>query len=266
MLARFITFIVIAVLALPATALTQPAATSQLPWGEAAVAKGKKHKKGKQKNQEPQFTTVTRTVRGTTTETFISTAPIAFTVAAPGQFDVPASPYPAALEVSGFRNGVITDVNVMLTDFTNNYASDVGVLLSHDDGRRAVLMRDVGDGVKATDVGLMLDDEAAAPLSRSALNSGTFQPSDFDPKSEDFPAPAPQPNGRVALSTFDGADPNGTWHLWVVDSADGDPGDIGGWALEITAEVDVATVNEQVPVPGDQATTGKRPKKGKKRR
>ena len=49
-----------------------------------------------------------------------------------------------------------------------------------------------------------------------------------------------------ASARGDGANPNGTWQLWVTDDASGDTGDIGGWALRITAEVDLATVDEQV--------------------
>jgi hypothetical protein len=259
MITRIVMLMLITVLALPVTSLTRHGDTSQAPWSQSAVAaKGKKHKKDK-----PKTRTVTRIVRGTVTESFISTAPIAFTVAAPNEIQIPASPYPAAIEVSGFTNGVITDVNLILTDLTNGFVSDVGVLVSHDDGRRALVMSDVGDGIIVTDVDLTLDDEAAAPLSKTAVSSGTFQPTDFNAGGpETFPAPAPQPNGSVALSTFDGTDPNGTWQLWVKDSAGGDPGDIGGWALEITAEVDTGTVDEQVPV----AKNKKHKKRGKGRR
>ena len=72
----------------------------------------------------------------------------------------------------------------------------------------------------------------------------------------------------MALSTFDGADPNGTWQLWVMDDASGDVGDIRGWALRITAEVDLATVDEQVPTSSDpiQNTKIKKKAKGKRRR
>ena len=42
----------------------------------------------------------------------------------------------------------------------------------------------------------------------------------------------------------------------------GAPGDLGGWALEITAEVDAGEVDEQVPI----AKAKKHKKKGKRRR
>ena len=48
------------------------------------------------------------------------------------------------------------------------------------------------------------------------------------------------PTVTLTLTAFDGANPNGTWQLWVMDNASQDVGAIGGgWSLEITAEVDV---------------------------
>jgi hypothetical protein len=259
MLSRFITLFLIVVLALPVATLTRPAETHPSPWDEVAVAaKGKKHKK---KITQPKSTTITRTIRQPVTETFINSAPIAFTEP-PGVEFVRAATYPASIFVSGFNNGVITDVNLILTDFTHGFVSDVEVLLSHG-GRRAVVLSDVGSGLVATDFDLTLDDEAAAELPQGATwSSGTFRPADFFPGVDTFAAPAPAPDGNVALSTFDGADPNGIWQLWVMDSHYGDPGDIGGWALEITAEVDAGEVQDQVPV--TKAKPHK--KKGKRRR
>ena len=106
-------------------------------------------------------------------------------------------------------------------------------------------MTNVANGYSATDVDLTLDDEAAAPLSQMALTSGTFRPADLGGGLATFNAPAPAPNGAVALSIFDGADPNGTWRLWVMEAAPTDDSGIGGWSLQITAEADVQ-VQQQV--------------------
>jgi hypothetical protein len=220
-----------------------------------------KQKRNKKNNKKRTTTTVTRTVRQSVTRTFTSTVPITIPSAPPGQINLPASPYPASIIVSGFTNGAITDINLLLTDFTSSYASDVQILLSRDDGRRALVMSDIGEGISVTDIDLTLDDEAAEPLSRTAVSSGTFQPTDFGPGTSLFPDPAPAPNGNVALSTFDGADPNGIWQLWVITSG-GAPGDLVGWELRITAEVDAGTVDEQVPV----AKHKKHKKQGKRGR
>jgi hypothetical protein len=71
------------------------------------------------------------------------------------------------------------------------------------------------------------------------LTSGTYRPTNYNAFPDDFAPPAPVLTGSVALSAFDGGDPNGTWRLWVMDNKGGSVGDLGGWALEITAEVDV---------------------------
>jgi subtilisin-like proprotein convertase family protein len=59
---------------------------------------------------------------------------------------------------------------------------------------------------------------------------------------------APTPSGNTALSQFNGANPNGTWQLFIRDDAQGESGQIArGWSLEITALVD-KQITEQVPV------------------
>jgi subtilisin-like proprotein convertase family protein len=170
-----------------------------------------------------------------------------------------AVPYPSAIAVTGLANGIITDVNLILEDFTHQYVGDVDILLSNGDGRRALVMSDVSED-PITSIDLTLDDEAAASVPENRPASGIFQPTDLtDPSGPDtFAAPAPAPDGSMALSTFDGANPNGTWQLFVMDDAGGgDHGDLGGWALQITAEVDV-----QVPT---QAKVKPHKKKGKHR-
>jgi subtilisin-like proprotein convertase family protein len=259
MFIRIVMLMLIVTLALPVATLTRPAETRHSPWGELAVeAKGKNHK---QKGKKPRSKTITRTVRQPVTQTFTSSGPITIPQGAPGTTKGPATPYPSAIEVSGLTNGTITDVNLILDDVTHSYLSDLDILLSTSAGSRALVMSDVGALVGATDVDLTLDDEAGASLPNDRLSSGTFRPTDLGLIADTFAAPAPAPNGIVALSTFDGADPNGTWQLWVVDDRDDDVGDIASWALQITAEVDTGTVTERIPV-----TKAKKHKKHKKRR
>jgi len=260
MFARLLILMVIVTLALPITALTGPGGANPSSWHMNDVAaKGKKHKN--KKDNKPKFTTVTRTMRQPVTQTFTSSGPITIPQGAPGTTKGPATPYPSAIEVSGLTNGTITDVNLILDDVTHSYVTDLDILLSTSAGSRALVMSDVGAFVGATDVDLTLDDEAGASLPNDRLSSGTFRPTDLGVVADTFAAPAPAPNGIVALNTFDGADPNGTWQLWVVDDRDDDVGDIASWALEITAEADVQ-VQERVPVTKD--TKHKKHKKGKK--
>jgi hypothetical protein len=235
MIVRIVMLLLISVLALPVATLTRPVEPSPSPWGDVAVeAKGKKHKHKKRKKP---------TQRKTVTRTFTSTQSITVPNGAPDRNKGPASPYPSAIAVSGFRHGTITDVNLILTDLTHGHYDDVDILLSTDDGRQALVMSDVGDSPDDADedIDLFLDDEAAAsmPGDGEYLRSGTFRPTNLVVSEDTFDAPAPAPIGNVALSTFDGMDPNGTWQLWVMDNSSGDYGDLDGWSLQITAEVDV---------------------------
>jgi hypothetical protein len=208
--------------------------------------KGKKHKNTKKaKQKQPRYTTVTRTVRQPLTQTFTSTVPLTIPEGAPNITAGKAVPFPAAIEVSGYTNGTITDVNVIVEDFSHQVPKDVDLLLSSNDGRRSLVMSDVGGNETVLSLDLTLDDEAPSPLSALDLSAGTFQPANYlqltdsDP-ADPFAAPAPAPDGNSTLSTFDGANPNGTWRLWAMDDLVGGEGSIGGgWALQITAEVDV---------------------------
>jgi subtilisin-like proprotein convertase family protein len=216
------------------------------------AAKGKHHKKKAHKKAK------TRTVRQPVTQTFTSTAPLTI----PFSFEKGhANPYPATIAVSGLTQGTITDVNLIFTDLTHTHHDDLDILLSASNGRQALVMSDVGHSSNVKDIDLTLDDEAAAalPQREDDVTSGTFRPTNnVGFNADTFAAPAPALNGNVALSGFDGADPNGTWQLWVMDS-DGGTGneDIGSWALQITAEVDVD---------GPDRAKGKKHRKGKRRR
>jgi hypothetical protein len=260
MITRMFILMLVALLALPVATLTSSRDTNQAPWSASTVeAKGKKHKK----KDKPTFTTVTRTVRGSVTQTVLSGDAIAIP-GEPGATEGPAGSYPATIDVSGFANGVITDVDLLLLGVTHGAPEDIDILLSKDDGRRTLVMSDVGQRDPVRDVRLTLDDEATASLPLSQLTDGIFLPGDvsgprLDP--DTFAAPAPAPNGNLAFSAFDGANPNGTWRLFVMDDASGETGDIRGWGLRITAEVDTGTVDEQVPVGKDR----KHRKKGKRR-
>jgi subtilisin-like proprotein convertase family protein len=148
-----------------------------------------------------------------------------------------ANPYPSEIEVSGFKKGKVTDVDLTLRGFNHGYTHDVDVLLVAPNGRNAIVMSDVGNN-SASSLTITLDDGAADPLPVSGpLESGTFQPADYINVGDPFPG-APTPSGDVALSTFKGINPNGAWQLFVVDDTGGNVGAFsGGWDLEITAKV-----------------------------
>ena len=210
-------------------------------------ARAKKHNKQTRKRRDaPAFTAVTRTVRQPRTQTFSNPDPI--TIPSVGQ----ASPYPSLIDVAGFTNGRILDINLTLHGFSHDFPSDVDILLAaaHVPGQNALVLSDVGGITGVTDLTLTLDDQAPTELP-PGLASGIFRPTNLQGTFVDeFPAPAPTPRGGAQLSAFKDSNPNGSWQLFVVDGISGDGGSIaGGWSLEITAEVDVQ-VEEQISVPG----------------
>jgi len=236
MLTRVVTIMLIAALALPAALLTRPVPASPSSWDDVSVAaKGKKHSKSKKRTPRA------RTIRQPVTRTFTSAEPIALPNGSASSDQGKADPYPTSIAVSGFAAGTVTDVNLILTDLTHTHHDDLDMLLSASNVRHALVMSDTGDSSDAVGIDLVLDDEAAAALpgEGEALSSGTYRPTNLIVTDDPFDAPAPTPNGNIALSTFDGANPNGTWQLWVMDNGAGDDGFLAGWALQITAEVDV---------------------------
>ena len=262
MVMRISMFLLATVLALPIAILAPPAVVSESAGSEISAEANKRSKK----NKKDKFKTVTTTVRQPLTQIFTNPALID---APDGDIDEvkPADLYPSQIEVAGFANGTILDVDVILQGFTHDVADDADILLTATQlpGRHAVVMSDTC-GELVTNLTLTLDDEAASPLSGDLCQSGTFQPTNRGTNPDTFPAPGPGdiPPGSNQLSVFDGGDPNGTWQLFVVDDiGDLDPGSIDdGWSLRVTAEVDIE-VQEKVKIKKDKKRGGK---KGKGRR
>lgn len=150
-----------------------------------------------------------------------------------------ATPYPSPVAAGGMRRGKVLDANVTLRGYTHGFPDDVDVRLVGPGGQNATIMSDVGGGSDVSNITLTLDDEAVNPLPDGGpLVSGTFKPTNLEGVMDDFRTPAPTPSGAVALSTFDGANPNGTWSLYVFDDASSDAGNFaGGWSITIRAKV-----------------------------
>jgi hypothetical protein len=269
-------------LALPLAPLTLPGDLG--PGNEIAVAakakaKGKKSRKSnkaaEKQNDAPQFATVTRTVRQPVTQTFTNAGAIAVPSGALGETKGSANPSPAVIDVSGFVNGAITDIDLTLHDFSHGKPQDVDILLVAEQfpGQNALVMGDVGGTNAVEGLTLTLDDLAAAPLSvNDPLVSGRFQPIDNDNEVTLDAFPGHTPTGNDRLSVFNGGNPNGLWQLHIVDDRVAGTGQLaGGWSLEITAEADVQ-VEEQVQISGDEplptdsdATKNKKKRKGQRR-
>jgi len=151
-----------------------------------------------------------------------------------------AAPYPSEKSVSAFPTGShIRDVNLTLKNYSfNDVPQDVDVLLAHS-GKNRTVMSDVGTGLFVDNINLVLDDEAknVLLLDQGQIDGGRFKPANID-GGDFFPAPAPTPDSRSALSGFDGQNPNNTWRLFVRDDSAEDCGKFGGgWSITIKAAV-----------------------------
>ena len=185
----------------------------------------------------PKFQTITKTFSNTQ----------AITIPTEGQDLGKATPYPSEINVGGFNQGKIKDVNLTLKNYSHYNPDDVAVLLEGPRGQNAIVMSDVGGRDVVNNITLVLDDEATSSLPDNAkIVDGTFKPTQgttvgvkFDnPKPSVFPGPARFPPYAQALSIFDGTKPNGTWSLFVFDDSGDSRGKFaGGWSITIEAKV-----------------------------
>jgi hypothetical protein len=152
-----------------------------------------------------------------------------------------ANPYPSQVLISGLQ-GSVTKAVVNLTNFSHLSPDDVDLLLVAPNGRRIVLMSDVGGTTEVGGVNLTFDDAATASLPDEApLTSGNFKPTNFE-ANDTFPAPAPQGAATgTTLNTFYGSPANGVWRLFIVDDNGENAGLVAGWSLNLTTSVSACT-------------------------
>jgi subtilisin-like proprotein convertase family protein len=174
-----------------------------------------------------------------------------------------ANPYPSTVAVSGLAGQVISDVNVHLNDLTAPRPFDLDLMLVSPSGVRVTFLSDASSSSPASGVDLVLDDEAASTVPTTPLASGTYRPTNSN-ATDAFPAPAPNYSTQVALATFDGTNPNGTWSLFVSDdSALGSGGSIASWSLDIStvpaptppAFANTAPILINSPIPASETFT-----------
>jgi subtilisin-like proprotein convertase family protein len=149
-----------------------------------------------------------------------------------------ANPYPSDIQISGVT-GLVTGIAVNIENFSHTLPDDVDILLVAPNGRRIILMSDVGGNTAVNNLSLTFSDSAAVSLpDNSALTSGIYRPTNFD-DTDTFPAPAPQGNlTGSTLGAFYGTNPNGVWSLYVVDDNGNNAGTIaGGWNIDIQSSV-----------------------------
>jgi subtilisin-like proprotein convertase family protein len=196
------------------------------------------------------FSLVTRPMSAAPNTVYTNSAPITINTTSPAP--TPASLYPSPIVVSGMT-GTTTKITLTLTGITHTRLNDVNILLVSPTGVKFIPFANVmhfnNTGVSGLNV--TLDDAAATQMPTGpALTSGTFRPSAYASPSG-YPAPAPaspyiaasSAGGGTFANTMNGADPNGTWNLYVVDDTLLQSGTIsGGWSMSVTTTGTAATV------------------------
>jgi subtilisin-like proprotein convertase family protein len=163
--------------------------------------------------------------------------------------------YQNSQSLSGIPNTVITDVNVTF-NLSGGYNGDLYVYLSHGSGLSVLLNRvgrssgssfgygHAGFGPDSSANSFRFDDAAdsdvhgygngAYTLYSSRL-TGTWQPDgrNISPLASGVTFDSAARDNL--LSVFNGANPNGTWTLYVADLSGGGQATLQGWGLEISA-------------------------------
>ncbi len=171
-----------------------------------------------------------------------------------------AEPYPSQIEITN-HTGLVTGVQVNLTNFSHSSPDDVDLMLVAPNNRKVVLMSDVGGANPISNLNISFDDAAIASLPDNApLASGNFKPTDFEP-GDAFPAPAP--GGELSgnrLSAFGGSQPNGAWKLFLVDDNSENVGSVsGGWSIILqtsTNAIAIPSVGISDPYPSNTIISG----------
>lgn len=166
--------------------------------------------------------------------------------------------YPSTQFIAGLSDP-ITKVTVHIKKFTHAFPPACGMLLVGPTGATCLLMlknggeNNPGNEFDVVDLDLIFDDDAAddipsnsapfpGPGTTPPFVSGSYKP---NPENSSFPLPAPAGPYGTVLSIFNGTDPNGDWHLFVInikyvtgypppDNFRDETGSIDGWELIIT--------------------------------
>ena len=164
-----------------------------------------------------------------------------------------ASPYPVPISVSGV-SGNITDVNLTLPGFAHTFPSDLQMMLQSPSGATVKLLSGDCGSTDVLNKDFTFDDSAATVPPAACAAGGTFKPTANVLAA--MPAPAPAGPFGTTMAAFNGASPNGTWKLYINDTAAAD----GGW---ISANPTLTFKTTDVIPP--ETTFTKKPKTGFKR-
>jgi uncharacterized repeat protein (TIGR01451 family)/uncharacterized delta-60 repeat protein len=164
--------------------------------------------------------------------------------------DKAADPYPSSITITSLT-GVISKLTTTVSNLGHAYVSDVSMLMVGPAGQKELLMEQNGGRHTITNVTLTFDSTFGNVIGTNAPVTGTYAPA---PVATNISFPTSS-NGVVAppmpydsnLGDFIGANPNGTYSLYVDDTKPLDSGSINnGWSLTITTLSVVAANNDLV--------------------
>ncbi|HYG25023.1 MAG TPA: Calx-beta domain-containing protein [Verrucomicrobiae bacterium] len=166
-------------------------------------------------------------VLGSFTRVFSNATPIAI------NDNTSASPYPSTITVSGLGR-ILTKATVSLNRVSHSFPRDIQALVASPAAPSVMVQGNAGGSFTINNVNLTFDDLAAAYLTTNQITAGTYRPTVMGTVTS-LPNPAPSAPYSTNLSTFNGANPNGVWSLFVKDNAPFNTGSIaGGWSLSLT--------------------------------
>lgn len=153
-----------------------------------------------------------------------------------------ATPYGSTITVANAPSKIKT-LSISLQNINHTYAGDIQALVIAPNGQRVFLVSGAASNTVLVAQTWIFNQEAAATLPTAFGTpsvSGIYRPtiSGFNP----FPAPVPAGPHPTDLSTLYGINPNGVWTLYVFDNFPAASGGtiLGGWAINITGEIDTA--------------------------
>jgi subtilisin-like proprotein convertase family protein len=143
--------------------------------------------------------------------------------------------YPSEVKVAGVP-GTITLVEARLNGLRTEFTGDVDILLESPSGQKVMLMSDVSGRNPLSFATIAISDHASDSLPESTpIADGAYKPTNRGGNDDVLPSPAPAgPYTATTMAAFNGAEPNGTWKLYVVDDAGADVNQIVlGWDLTL---------------------------------
>lgn len=172
---------------------------------------------------------------------FSNTQPISINTSSGLTAPTTATLYPSTIEVAGM-SGTITRVAVTLRGVTHARQNDMDFLLVSPTGAKYVFLSDANQSsFNAVEDRVYTFSDDAPNVLFNTTASGPYKPINGDGFTNDvFRAPAPAapynfPAAATFASVFNGANPNGTWSLYVSDDNLVHAGSVNeGWGLTIT--------------------------------